>query len=120
MAQSMIDLRRVGPPSDAGFQRTLYTADTFALPTTAADAKLCPFLGASGGMIYVSAAVTITWYVARVVTETVKAAYDQSVTAVVQVCPAEGWYAIPVALFGAAHIAPVAGGAADAMLLIKS
>jgi len=122
MPQTLIDATYIGPPASPEFQRTsVAIAAAFALPTSAADAKLFSFLGCSGGMMWVSAACTITWYVAESVNKdtTVAAAYDYTGAAITQTVAAAGWYEIPPSLFGAIALAPVASGAANAKILLK-
>jgi hypothetical protein len=111
-----------GVGDTAAFQRGVTKYAEFTLPTSAANAKVIPFYGHSGGSIYVSAACVITWYSTDAFGNAVKAAFDDQSTpeAVTQSPAAEGWYDIPAALFGAAFIAPViASGSITAKIMLK-
>lgn len=93
-----------------------------AMATSAANAVVFPFWKASAAMIYVSAACTITWYVASSENGTVAAAYDDASTpvAITQTPGAAGWYAVPAKLFAAPAIAPIAtAGTPNFILSIK-
>lgn len=126
MAQSVGTLATSFPTSHGNSQdvisRGVAVSSSFTLPTSSANAVVFKFAPYSGGMIKVSGACTITWYVGSSDTDTVAAAYDDASTpaALTQAPAGSGWYAIPAKLFAAGAIAPVSNtGSITATIVLK-
>lgn len=111
---------------NSDFARTQVETDLFALPTSAGDAKFFDKSQFSGLSIYVSAACTLTFYGCTKTamrasttgnTATAVPLYDKTGTAISVTIPAEGIVNLNPELFSMPYIAPVSGGAANAILI---
>lgn len=123
MAQTVGAFSNSSPDFRSGvLSRMAEVSSSAAMPTSSANAVVFDFSACSAAMIYVSAACTITWYVAESEIGTVAAAYDDASTpvAITQSPGAAGWYTVPAKLFAAPAIAPIASsGTPNFILAVK-